>query len=205
MIMQAPMMGNKILDEEHFEIWLGPYIGTRAITTEQATQTIASGVSLEECHDRLLDAECLLMTTHNPKAWQRGWMDAVNAITWLDTPENSNELGLSDLLEFAEDRHQELRRECYATALTTGTLALDEITFSNTIGRVDCCTAGMWFVTADENDWREIASVLRSTTDRRELLQKAERIREEDYLSSRNRIPELLQVLGSLQTIGGAK
>ena len=205
MIMQAPTMGNENFDEEYFQIWLGPYIGTRAITTEQATQTIASGVSLETCHDRLLDAECLLMTTHDPKAWQRGWLDGVNAITWLATPENSDELGIADLLEIAEDRHQELRRECYATALTTGTPALDEITYSNTIGRVECCTAGMLFVVDEGNDWREIASVLKSTTDLKELKSKADKKREEDYLSSRNRIPALIEVLGSLQAIGGAK
>jgi len=205
MIMQAPTMGNENFDDEYREIHLGPYLGTRAVTQEQVTQALASGLSVDECHDRLLDAECLLMTSHNAAAWQRGWTEAVEAITWLSTPENSDEIGLADLLEFAEDRHQELRRECYDTALTTGTPALDEITYSNTIGRVECCTAGMWFVVDEGNDWCEIASVLKSTTDLKELKSKADRKREDDYLSSRNRIPALLQVWGSLQTIGGAK
>ena len=80
---------------------------------------------------------------------------------------------------------------------------LDEIVYSNTLGRCDCLTSGMLFLQDEHNDYSEIASVLRSTTDRQELRELAARQREEEYLNSRSRLNGSLNVLGSLQALGG--
>ena len=203
MIMQCPGVGNE--DFEHREICLGPYLGTRAVDDDQIQQALVSGLSVHECHDRLLDAECLLFESFDHAAWAQGWQTACSAIAWLTGPANSEELGIADLLEMAEDKRQELRRGCYATSLTTGLPELDEIVYSNTLGRCDCCEAGMMFVADQHNDWAQIASVLKSTTDTKELRELATRQREDDYLNSRSRIDGLLNVLGSLQALGGGK
>jgi hypothetical protein len=63
----------------------------------------------------------------------------------------------------------------------------------------------MLFLQDEHNDYSEIASVLRSTTDRQELRELAARQREEDYLNSRSRLNGSLNVLGSLRALGGGK
>ena len=179
MVMQTPRVGNENHNPEYYEIWLGPYLGTRAVTDEQLTLALASGLTIDECHDRLLDAECLLFETYDDVSWAQGWQDAVIAIEWLDSDENrrdeETELFYGDLRELADDRRQELRRGCYSASLTTGVPELDEIVYSNTLGRCNGLSAGMWFVRDESNDWAEIASVLRSTTDRQELRELAAR------------------------------
>jgi hypothetical protein len=172
MIMKTPEMGNENYDADYY-VWLMPY--NRVVSDEQFTQALAGGLSVHECHDRLLDAECRLFETHNHAAWERGWIDAVDKIAWLTSPANAEELGIADLLELADDRRQELRRGCYSASLITGVPELDEIVYSNTLGRCDCCEAGMMFVADQHNDWDEIASVLKSTTDRKELRELAAR------------------------------
>lgn len=208
MIMKTPRVGNEKHDADYY-VWLGPYLRTRAVSDDQFTLALASGLTIDECHDRLLDAECLLSETYDDVSWAQGWQDAVIAIEWLDSDENrrdeDTELFYGDLRELADDRRQELRRGCYSASLITGTPELDEIVYSNTLGRCNCLSAGMWFVRDEHNDYCEIASVLRSTTDTKELRELAARQREDDYLNSRSRINGLLNVLGSLQAIGGAK
>ena len=179
MVMQTPRVGNENHNPEYYEIWLGPYLGTRAVDDEQLTLALASGLTIDECHDRLLDAECLLFETYDDVSWAQGWQDAVIAIEWLDSDGNrrdeETELFYGDLRELADDRRQELRRGCYSASLITGVPELDEIVYSNTLGRCDCLTAGMLFLQDEHNDYSEIASVLRSTTDRQELRELAAR------------------------------
>ena len=179
MVMQTPRVGNENHNPEDYEIWLGPYLGTRAVDDEQLTLALASGLTIDECHDRLLDAECLLFETSDDVSWAQGWQDAVIAIEWLDSDGNrrdeETELFYGDLRELADDRRQELRRGCYSASLITGVPELDEIVYSNTLGRCDCLTAGMLFLQDEHNDYSEIASVLRSTTDRQELRELAAR------------------------------
>ena len=200
--MKTPEMGNENHDADYY-VWLMPY--NRVVSDDQFTQALASGLSVHECHDRLLDAECLLFESHNHAAWERGWFDAVDAITWLTSPANSEELGIADLLEMADDRRQELRRGCYASSLTTGTPEVDVVIYSDTIGKCDCCKAGMLFVRDEGNDWPEIAGILRSKTDRKELREIAAQRSEDDYLNSRGRLNGLLNVLRSLQAREGGK
>ena len=169
MITQGPLTGNEDSEFEHHEICLGPYLGTRAVDDDQIQQALVSGLSVRECHDRLLNAECLLFESFDHAAWAQGWQTACIAIEWLATPANTEDIGIADLLEMADDRRQELRRRCYAAALTTGTPELDEIVYSNTLGRVGCYEAGMMFVVDEHNNWAKIASVLKSTIDRKEL------------------------------------
>lgn len=150
-----------------YHTWLMPY--SHVVTDEQFLQALTGGLTVLECHNRLLNAECLLYKPYSEDAWQQGWLDAVDAITWLTTPENSDELGIADLLEIADDKRQELRRRCYSTALATGSPELDEIQYSSNGGRCDCLDAGMMFVLDEDNEWSEIADILRKTTDRQEL------------------------------------
>ncbi len=169
MITQGPLTGNEDSESEHHKICLGPYLGTRAVDDDQIQQALASGLSVHECHDRLLNAECLLFESFDYAAWAQGWQTARSAIEWLATPANSEELGIADLLEMADDRRQELRRGCYASSLTTGTPEVDVVIYSETIGKCDCCKAGMLFVVDEHNNWAKIASMLKSTIDRKEL------------------------------------
>jgi hypothetical protein len=179
MITQGPLTGNEDSEFEHHEICLGPYLGTRAVDDDQIQQALVSGLSVRECRDRLLDAEIMLHEAHDARAWERGWLDAVDKIAWLDSDENrrdeDTELFYGDLLELAEDSHKDLRRGCYASALASGSPALDVVAFLNTLGRVDCLAAGMLFARNEGNDYSEIASVLRSTFDMKELRELAAR------------------------------
>jgi hypothetical protein len=162
-----------------YYVWLGPYLRTGDVTDEQLTLALASGLSVRECHHRLLDAECLLFEAYDYVSCAQGWQDAVIAIEWLDSDENrrdeETELFYGHLRELADDRRQGLRQACFATALITGTPEVDAIAYSNTLGRVDCLAAGMLFARNEGNDYSEIASVLRSTFDMKELRELAAR------------------------------
>ena len=205
MITQGPLTGNEDSESEHHEICLGPYLGTRAVDDDQIQQALVSGLSVRECHDRLLSAECRLFELFDHAAWAQGWQTACSDIEWLATPANTEDIGIADLLEMAEDRRQELRCGCYASYLTTGTPEVDVVIYSETIGKCDCCKAGMLFVRDEGNDWPEIAGILRSKTDRKELREIAAQRSEDDYLNSRGRLNGLLNVLRSLQAREGGK
>jgi hypothetical protein len=207
MITQSPHSGNENHDAEYYEIWLGPYLGNRAVNDDQLQQALDSGLTVRESHDRLEDAECLLMTAYDLAAWDRGWFEAIDVIRWLDSDENrrdeDTELFYGDLREFADDIYQELRRGCYSSSLTTGAPVLDVPLYSTACGRCSCLDAGMIF--PDQTDNSELADILGSTTDLKELQQIAAQQREEAYLAARDRIAGMINVLGHLQRIGGAK
>lgn len=166
MIQARALVGKHNSDLSHP---LAPYLGTRAVNADQISQALASGLTVEEIHDRLLDAEIELATAYDPDAYQRGWLTACDAIVWLGTPDNEDDINFADLKELADDRYQSARRSCYAAALTNGSPALNVDTYSDTLGRVDCCECGLWFVCDSSNNWTELAGIMRSTSDRREL------------------------------------
>jgi hypothetical protein len=171
MITQSPHSGNENYDVEYYEVWLGPYLGNRAVNDDQLQQALDSGLTVRESHDRLEDAECLLMTAYDLEAWKRGWFEAVDVIRWLDSDENrrdeDTELFYGDLREFADDIYQQLRRGCYSSSLTTGAPVLDVPLYSTACGRCDCLNAGKLFDDGLSNT--EIAGILRSTNDIKEL------------------------------------
>ncbi len=171
MITKTPHIGNEKYDVEHYEVWLGPYVGNRAVTDDQLQQAFTSGLTVTECHSRLLDAECTLTTAYDHQAWQQGWSEAVEAIRGLDSDENrrdeDTELFYCDLREFAYDIYQELRRGCYSSSITTGAPVLDVPLYSTACGRCSCLDAGIIF--PDETDNSELAEILGSTTDLKEL------------------------------------
>jgi hypothetical protein len=202
MVMQRPRVGNKNHDAGYYT-WLMPY--SRVVTDDQITQALASGLSVRECHDRLLDAEVLLFETYDHSAMEQGWKAACDAIAGLSTSANVDKMGLVGLQELADEKRRVLLRGCYASSLTTGTPELDVVIYSDTIGQGDCCKAGMLFVVNEGNDWAEIANVLRSTTDLKELREQAAKQREDDYLNSRGRLNGLLNVLRGLQAREGGK
>lgn len=206
MITQSPTTGNGNHDADYYT-WLMPY--NRVITDSQISLALASGLTVKDCHSRLLDAECTLLTTYDHPSWQQGWQDAVTAVRWLDSHENQaqgdDQLFYGDLRGLAEELERGLRHECYAAALTTGEPSLDTVTYSNTLGRCDCLTAGLMFVADEDNDYSEVASILAGTTDLRELRRLAAEHREDSYLESQHLIPEMLNVLATLQEKRGDK
>ncbi len=176
MIPTGPSRGNKNSQHEKREIRFSPYVGTRAVTKDQITQALARGLTVDEIHHRFLDAECLLMTAHDPLGWDCGWLAICDGLEWCDTPANVDESGLTEGLKASKARYQSIRQSCYAAALSTGTPDLDVVAYSDACGRVDCCECGMWFMHDRDNDWTEMAGILRKTRDRRELWELAMRL-----------------------------
>jgi hypothetical protein len=205
MVKKSPQDGNEKRNDAYRKTMLGPYLGTRVVSHDQITQALASGLSVRECHDRLQDAEVLLFETYDHSAREQGWKAACDAIAGLSTSANVDELGLVGLQELADEKRRGFRRGCYASSLTTGTPELDVVIYSDIIGQGDCCKVGRLFVVNEGNDWAEIASVLRSTTDLKEWREQATKQRVDDFLNSRGRLNGLLNVLRILQARKGGK
>lgn len=159
---------------------LPAYIGRRAITVEDIRSAMEAGATDEQIVDRLTEAECRLSFTHNEPAWREGWKSAVRAVRWLTSDANTDEIGLADLLEQVTREKRRQRRHCYQTAVLTGTPELDEVQWSTTAGRCDCCSAGMLMVEDTDNDWEEIAEVLSKTFEGSEVITIAAKRKAQD-------------------------
>lgn len=183
---------------------LAPYIGTRAVTREQIAAAVSAGLTIEQIEDRLIDAECELAFAFDHEAWKAGWRQGVNAIRWLESDANTDDIGVADLLADARELQQRQRREHYRQVLTEAPASLDVARYSNTLGRIDCCRSAMQFVDVNTGDWLEIAEIVASSSDRQDLQAIATERRVERYLSTRHRIPALMNVLAGFQEMRGA-
>jgi hypothetical protein len=144
------------------EVWLGPYIGTRAVTDEQIDKALADGLTVSEIHDRLLDAECCLVAL-DWDAYGIGWLAATNDIANVDYSAEDPET-IGDLAQQAEERVGELRCQCYASTLN-GIDWQGLTNISHWRGRADCCEYGCRYIQVDDHitDF-DLAMMLRTHT-----------------------------------------
>lgn len=185
-----------------YSLHLRPYVATRAITDDQIREAIAAGITTDEIRNRLVSAECAIYDSFVATSWESGWHSAVDSIATIgrdddDTGFDDDDTGFGGLLEAAENRRQTLRQACY-TGFLNGSVTTwptqvlwrcetelqgpewtGQAAYSFCCGEADCLTDAMLFVgdRYEENDWLEIASVLKSTTDRTELRELAARQR----------------------------
>lgn len=160
MIQATPLPSTTKDDDWIREVWLGQYIGTRAVTDEQIDQALTDGLTVLEIHDRLLDAECAVM----PLAWDAdaytcGWLAAADDIAGL-----TDDATIGDLADCARGDHDELRRRCYAIHLAGDDwIGLADVSWS--AGRADCCDDGCRYIRVDDDITDvDLAMMLRTHT-----------------------------------------
>lgn len=141
------------------------YLFTGTVSCEQITVARDAGITNDEISERLLDAECVLIGT-DCDYYDLGWQSATTDISNLDYSDDESET-VADLAEQAEERVEELRRECYASHLHGLDWDQGFLRFSHFTGRRQCCESGRRYLRDCDNDISEagLAKLLRANPD----------------------------------------